>query len=132
MNFEATHPKTLDEAVDLIVAGLSPEDVDYVKKEGLGGQHFFFGMAMRNGWGLWKDSDLAKYFKSTYGLGHADDMSGIILDAVEAKVKGATLDIQAEVQRYKDHWTKTGVNPLTLKEVNDGAKPGSGEEDRDS
>ena len=42
--------------------------------------HFGFGMWMRNNWGLWRGSQLAKYFHDK-DIHHADDMSGIILDS---------------------------------------------------
>lgn len=117
MNFGTTAPKTLDEAVDLIVADLRPEDRDYIAIEGVSGAHHGFGMHMRNGWGLWHDSPLAQHFKTTYGLGHADDMSGMILAAVEAKVRGQIFDPEPEVARYKEHWRRYGVDPLTQKPV---------------
>lgn len=117
MEFHKHHPKTLEEAVQLIVADLSPEDRAFIATEGVAGAHHGYGMAMRNGWGLWHDSELAQHFKTTYGLGHADDMSGLILSSVEAQVNGTTFDIQAAVDRYKQHWRKLCIDPLTQQKV---------------
>jgi hypothetical protein len=117
MDFSKHTPKTLEEAAGLIVADLRPEDREYIAKEGTAGAHHGFGTAMRNCWGLWHDSDLAKHFKTVYGLGHADDMSGMILSAVEAQVKGTAFDANAEAEKYKAHWRKLKVDPLTQQEV---------------
>jgi hypothetical protein len=106
-------PKTLDEAINLIVADLRPEDVEYIKREGASCAHHGFGTAMRNGWGLWEDNELTRHFRDSYGLGHADDMSGLILSGVEAKVKGIKFDLDGEIARYKKHWANYGVDPLT-------------------
>jgi hypothetical protein len=117
MNFNETKPTTLEEAIKLIVDDLRPEDREYIAKEGTAGSHHSFGMALRNGWGLWHGSELAEHFKSTYGLGHADDMSGLIMAGVKAAVRGQVFDPQPEVDRYKEHWKRYGVNPLTQERV---------------
>ncbi len=41
--------------------------------------HMGLGMWMRNNWGLWAGSRLQKYMMD-HGVGHPDDMSGVILD----------------------------------------------------
>jgi hypothetical protein len=71
-------------------------------------------MALRNEWGLWHDSELAQHFKNVYGLGHADDMSGMIFDGVEAEIKGTEFDADKQAKYYRDYWLRQGVDPLTL------------------
>lgn len=117
MDFSKHTPTTLEEAATLIVNDLRPEDREYIAKEGTAGVHHDFGMAMRNGWGLWHDSELARHFKTVYGLGHADDMSGMILSSVEAQVKGTAFDANKEAQKYKAYWRKQKVDALTQQAI---------------
>jgi hypothetical protein len=107
-------PKSLLEAVRVIVNNLSERDRQYIKTNGLSLAHHGFGMAMRNEWGLWRDSELARHFRTVYGLGHADDMSGMIFAGVEAEIKGTEFDADKKAQYYKDYWLRQGVDPLTL------------------
>lgn len=65
--------------------------------------HLNFGMWMRNEWGLWGDSKLAKWFKSQ-GIEHADDMSGIILDSYHRKLNNKPIDLENQIESYKNHW----------------------------
>jgi hypothetical protein len=117
MDFSKHTPKTLEEAAGLIVADLRPEDREYIAKEGTAGAHHTFGMAMRNDWGLWHNSELAQHFKTVYGLGHADDMSGMILSSVEAQVKGTAFDANAEAEQYKAYWRKQNIDPLIVEKL---------------
>ena len=110
-------PKSLLEAVNVLVKHTTPEQREYIQKHGMSMTHFTFGMNIRNAWGLWHDSDLAQHFKNVYGLGHADDMSGMILSAYEADIRGTGFDSEAKAQYYKDYWRKQGIDPLTLKRV---------------
>lgn len=49
--------------------------------------HHTLGMSLRNGWDLWGNSRLVKYFHEL-GIYHPDDMSGIILDSYVNYLKG--------------------------------------------
>lgn len=110
-------PKTLDEAIELLQKQCSPEDIELLKKEGHPpGWHFSGGMSLRNDWGLWHGSVLAKHFNSL-GIYHADDMSGIIMESLIRKLRGQPLDVEGQVKHYRDYWAKE--NP----KVNEG-KPG--------
>lgn len=107
------NPKTLFEAVDIIAGNLDSEEIKYIHDNGATSVHHWFGMAMRNNWGLWQGSDLRKHFIKRYGIKHADDMSALILDAVEAQVKGTPWnegDAEIHADRYKQHWIDTGCD----------------------
>lgn len=115
VDFENNHPTNLDEAVAALEKGVTADEEAFLKSEPvneiLGRLHHGFGTAMRNNWGLWKpDSALGKFFRETYGLGHADDISGVIMTAFLSKLQGVEHDVAAQVERYKEHWRKMGVN----------------------
>lgn len=123
MDFEGgTQPPTLEEAVELILLNLNKEE-----KEALSGPdarllHHGPGTAMRNGWNLWgvrpdAPKTLHEHFKERFQLGCADDMSGMIMHAVTARLKGEELDLNAEVKRYHDHWARQGVDPVTMRKT---------------
>ena len=77
--------------------------------------HFFFGMALRNEWHLWVETTpLVQDFKKRYDLfGHADDISGTILDGLWARVKGESVEegCQKSADRCREHWLKHGAGP---------------------
>ena len=112
-------PATLDEAVDVLYDGLGEERallrLQPGQSDGLQRAWMHHGpmMQVRNTWGLWHESVLAQHFKETYGLGHADDMSGLIQGSLLARIDGVEFDVAAEVERYKAHWRALGVDPLT-------------------
>ena len=116
-------PKTLDEALALMIAGLTDEDRKLVKDAGdeyATMAHFGGGMGMRNSWGLWGDSPLTRYF-ARLGIYHADDMSSIINEAFSRKVRGKDIQLDKLVQYYRDYWEKQDIiAPLDLKSPNGG------------
>ena len=118
ITFADHNPQTLDEAIDILYRNLDDEERKEIKSVSDGTPfHHGFGTSVRNGWGLWQGSDLKTFFETTYGLGHADDMSGIILDALVSKVHGDPFDVQVQVDYYKDYWTKKNIDPLTQKAI---------------
>lgn len=66
--------RILDQTLNLFVILLVKSD----KEENMINYHHGLGQTIRNGFGLWKDSHLCKWFKKQ-GITHPDDMSGIIL-----------------------------------------------------
>jgi hypothetical protein len=70
----------------------------------------FNGMGIRNYYGLWQKNGLTKYFNEQLGVWHADDMSGILLEALWHRVHGTIYDPFPTVERYKTHWAKSGTN----------------------
>ena len=77
-------PNDLEEAVKSLDKLISDEDKSELRKmnedEYLAATHFGIGRYIRNEWGLWRDSNLSKYFRHR-GIKHPDDMSGEILRA---------------------------------------------------
>lgn len=111
-------PNTLDEAVSIIVNNLDDEETELIREKGAPVTHFTFGMQMRNEWGLWEEnSTLAKFFKNNYQLGHADDMSGMILFGVTNTVRGGTPDYEGRKKVYHEHWARFKVDPITLEDL---------------
>ncbi len=67
--------------------------------------HFGTGMAMRNNWGLWAGSRLAKWFNSI-GINHPYDMSGIIMTSLWRHLNGQSLGLDEQVKYYQEYWEK--------------------------
>jgi hypothetical protein len=76
--------------------------------------HFTVGMGIRNEWGLWdQTAPLNRWFRENLKLGHADDMSGIILTSLGRRLRGEPLNLEEQVKIYQKHWHQQGINPLT-------------------
>ena len=111
-------PTNLEEAVSLIVARMDEEDLAFAATHAPYEVHHGFGTYIRNTWQLWhEESTLAQWFRNNLGLGHADDMSGIILECVWREIKKQPWDVPGQVQVYKDYWQSQGINPLTQERI---------------
>jgi hypothetical protein len=62
-------------------------------------------MWMRNNWGLWGGSRLAKWFNNQ-GVKHPDDMSGVILDSFWRHLNDKPIKLEEQVKHYQDYWKK--------------------------
>lgn len=71
--------------------------------------HRGLGMWMRNNWGLWAGSRLAKYFNGI-GVFHPDDMSGIILDSFWRHLHARPVELEKQVAYYQRFW-KANAEP---------------------
>jgi len=90
MNAHSTSPKDLDECLVRLTSMLSPHEIERIKRgsaQEMTQHHFGLGLWMRNNWGLWGDSPLARWFQAR-GIDHADAMSGIILDSFWRHLNG--------------------------------------------
>lgn len=65
------------------------------------------GLTMRNRWGLWAGSELAQWFNAL-GIGHPDDMSGIILHSYWRRLNGYPIELSKQVSFYRSWWTCSG------------------------
>ena len=105
-------PKTLDECfVELgkIFNKFQLEEFKAKTEDELAIYHFGLGLWMRNNWGLWCGSPLAKYFNSM-GIFHADDMSGIILRSFHRHLKCEELRLEKQIEFFQEYW-KRGSMP---------------------
>lgn len=100
-------PNNLDEAIDYLLSVVSEEDKNVVRRSSSMNQfHHTVGQNLRNDWSLWHSGPLREWFISI-GIGHADDMSGIILKAFRRKLLNQPYDLQEDVQKYKQFWEAT-------------------------
>lgn len=114
----AETPATLDEAVNLIIKQLDPQEVEFALSHSPCEVHHTFGRYLRNTWGLWqKDSPLATWFREKLEIGHADDMSGIILDCVWKTLQHQPWNLPSQVKKYHRHWKMLGVDPITQERI---------------
>ncbi len=100
-------PATLAEAHAQLERQL-PEDelkkIDEMKSEDeMIEYHFGAGMGIRNAWGLWGDSPLAKHMRDL-GFTHADDMSGVILETLWCKRHGMPFRLKDRAAEYDAYW----------------------------
>lgn len=106
-------PENLDQAVRWLKENM-PESQQKVISNGnleIAAFHHSLGRWMRNNWGLWtKDSKLYTYFERM-GIRHADDMSGIILEAFQSGLRNEFFDLKEEVNSRREYWKDQGVNP---------------------
>lgn len=102
-------PINLEDALTTLKEGLSKEDIAEMKQPKFSPSqlHFGFGMMLRNEWSLWQtDTILVQWFKKTYGIEHADDISGLILDCLHRDIMGMPRrDVQL-AQSFIEHWKK--------------------------
>jgi len=110
-------PLTINEAIDYIVNTLSQKDIDHIKKSDSSSCHFTTGMYLRNTWHMWDTTNpLNIDFQKRFELfGHGDDVSGIILTGVWAKVNGKNVEeeLNKEAEYYRKHWKQQGLDPKT-------------------
>ena len=104
--------KTFDELIDLLCEESKSGDVL---------SHHGAGTNIRNGLKLWWSPSwkepkppLVEFFNEM-NIYHADDMSGTIQAAVEARLNGETFDIKSHIQQYFDHWEKMGYKDGIIK-----------------
>ena len=106
---QAVVPSTLAEAHALLEEQLAEEElrtIDAMKsEEEMIEYHFGAGMGMRNSWGLWGDSPLAKHLREL-GFTHADDMSAVILETFWCKRHNKELRIKERAEYYKAYWAE--------------------------
>lgn len=107
-------PKDLEDALNQLDELNTDDDRADIRSGTLGATdlHHGYGTSLRNNWELWDKSRLAKWFNSI-GIFHADDMSGIILDAWFCRVRGQPFDLGAKVKWYQDFWREQGIEPMT-------------------
>lgn len=106
-------PKNLEEAVNLLFHGLNVQELEWLAtaKDPDVQMHHAYGRWLRNNWSLWvKETPIVLWFRENLKLGHADDISGIILEALVAKVMDIPYDAVNRAKTFHEHWKKCGCN----------------------
>jgi hypothetical protein len=119
LNLRETFPFTHEQAVaTLYEADWSQREKETLLNAGVNTLHNGIGNSLRTAWGL-KDPTypLSKHYRKRFGLGHADDMSQLILRNFVALMRGESFSMECEVSWLKKHWLDQGVNPLTLERI---------------
>jgi hypothetical protein len=108
-------PSNLEECLEELKKILSFEDQTFlIQTDNPVKLHHTLGRWIRNNWLLWQeDSSLHQWFKTTYGLFHADDMSGVILESFWHHLRNEPHDIDAQVQKYKEYWKNQNEQQIT-------------------
>jgi hypothetical protein len=100
-------PKNLDEAIlqlDKLFPDSTKQKIAHMEENDfLGNSHLTTGMWIRNNWGLWKGSELSKYFNEL-GIYHPDDMSGIILRSFYRHIKSQDYDLDNQIKISQEYW----------------------------
>ncbi len=109
-------PSTVEGAVDRLIAGMSDDELLSVRDGTCDSPtqlHHFAGRGLRNNWSLWSaDTPLLRDAVFTYRIGHADDISSLILSWTFAKARGEDFDPIAYCQTFYDHWEKIGTTSI--------------------
>lgn len=101
-------PSSLDEAVKCLLDQITSEDIKFIKTNSTPYWiHFSFGRRMRNDWSLWdRETVLVKWFEKEFGITHADDISGMITDALWKEIRGEPRRDSENAKKYLEYWKK--------------------------
>jgi hypothetical protein len=110
-------PKNLDEAHAQLLKNMPPEDIERIKnmksEDEMIRYHFGAGMGIRNSWGLWHGSRLAKYFNDL-GIRHADDMSELIMNTLWCRIHNQPFRLDERTKYYQAYWRANASPPETV------------------
>ncbi len=107
VNLPREAPKNLEESIDVLMSVTSKEIKNWAKC--LSDQelnlvlHHSLGQNIRNRWKLWRKSDLSNYMNGL-GIYHPDDMSSVILDIFQRRLKGEDVRLEEQIQYYQEFW----------------------------
>jgi len=100
-------PKDLDDCFGELKKIMTKEELEKFKNEkedaAIGKVHFGLGMWIRNNWGLWSGSRLAKYFNDL-GIYHPDDMSSIIFTSFHRNLNDTEIGLKEQIRHYQGYW----------------------------
>lgn len=102
-------PSNLEECFKKLERDLSLDDLTAIpklSKQQLCRLHNNLGRWIRNNFKLWEGGPLKDYFEGL-GLHHPDDMSGVIIESFWHHLRGEPLEVERQIQKYKDFWAKS-------------------------
>ena len=116
-SIEDKQPENLDEVVDMMIELIKEQNVEnQVAKKGIA--HHGPGTSIRNNLNLWWQEDWPKLYNipkpplvewfNKRKIFHADDMSGTITEAVQAKLNEKKFDVDEHLKKYFKHWKELG------------------------
>jgi len=100
-------PSNLDEALVILKEGLTSIDIAVITEPTFDSAmaHFTVGMMIRNEWSMWNEKTiLVGWFKENYGIEHADDVSGLILDCLCRDIRGEPRKDKELAKKFIDYW----------------------------
>lgn len=101
-------PKTIEDAMRFLrTTELFRQMQGFVALHEIPMLHHTVGMQLRNHWGLWHGSELAQDFVKSFGLTHADDMSGYLLERLFADAHGKAFYGGKIAHKYQEHWRES-------------------------
>jgi hypothetical protein len=108
-------PTTFEQAVDLLYLGLEEKDRESICEHSVAAFHHWFGTDLRNGWSIWdRMTPLSLHFQKRFRLVHGDDLSGMIMGSLWARVRGEVFDAEAQAAKYIAHWEGLGIDSMTF------------------
>lgn len=114
-----TLPFTHNQAVNILLKATWTQAERIMMLEGgLVALHHNFGKHIRDSWHLWEPtSPLARYYQRFYGIGHADDMSSLIILDLLCRMRGESFDMRHYVEKYRDFWLNQKIDPVSQREM---------------
>ena len=107
-----TKPTNFENSLVVLDSMMNPKMKEWIMclpdGEFSGFVHHGLGMFLRNNWRLWGNSELAGNLY-IMGILHPDDMSGIILDSYQRKIKGEEIRLDEQLKYYQDYWRETDM-----------------------
>ena len=107
-------PSTIEDAVNHLFGNLTEEHKEQILEIDNSAQiHHTIGRFLRNSWSLWeKDTPLKNDAIQTYEIAHADDISGLILGWLFAKVRNKDFDPILYCESFHKHWAQFGITSI--------------------
>lgn len=114
-----TLPFTHEQAVDqLLRAPWTDIERRAMLESRLVGLHHNFGKHIRNSWHLWEaTTPLSRHYQTVHGIGHADDMSSLIILDLLARMEGGVFDMRYHVARFRQFWLDQHIDPVSQREL---------------
>jgi len=106
-------PANLDQAINTIIEALDSSEISGFRSGKLDAVsvHHTLGQLIRNSWSLWeRDTTLSLWFRNNLKIGHADDISGVIILSMIARLKNESFFPQLLIEEYHEHWRQFGCD----------------------